>query len=195
MKKNIESPSVDTAINVITSRIDEHQVAIGKLVVEFSKMRISKYEFMTLWIFVSMEILICIAGLVYMFHKGYPLWTGFSFIYLLVGVIWIANKTEHRNEEYYKQINYDLDTLWNDEEMRLNKKRSLKQHLRKFLHLLPVFIHSGFVARYLYSIGEIGSLGDRWWVVVLLFMLISLLSAYVLGKEYMRSVLNVFRTK
>lgn len=191
----MKSPLADTALYELTTRIDDHQGKIEKLVLSFSKMRISKYEFMTYWVFASMEIMLCIVGLIYMFHEGYPLWTGLSFAYMLVGVIWIAYKREHRNEEYYKRINYDLDTLWNDEEMRLNKKISLKQHLRKFLHLLPIFIHSGFVARYLYSIGEIGSLGDRWWVVVLLLMLISLLSAYVLGKEYMRSVLNVFRTK
>lgn len=191
----MKSPYVDTAINELISRVDEHHTAIGKLVVKFSKMIISKYEFMTYWIFVSMEILICIAGLIYMFNEEYPLWTGLSFVYMLVGAIWIAYKRQNRSEEYYRRINYDLDTLWHDEEIRLNKKRTLKQHSRKFIYLLPVFIHSGFVARYLHSIGEVGSLGDRWWLVILLLMVISFLSACVLGKEYMRFVLNLFRTK
>lgn len=195
MEKNIKSPCVDTAINELTTRIDEHQGVIEKLVVQFSKMIISKYEFMTYWIFASMEILICIAGLVYMFHEEYPLWTGLSFVYMLVGAICIACKKQNRSEEYYRRINYDLDTLWHDEEIRLNKKRTLKQHLKIYIYLLPVFIHSGFVARYLHSIGEVGSLGDRWWLVILLLMVISFLSACVLGKEYMRLVLNLFRTK
>mgnify|MGYP003538133592 FL=1 len=87
---------------------------------------------------------------------------------------------------------FNLKVYWEDEDKKLRRSYTAKSAMRTTFILSPVLIHGGFVASYLNSIGEINTITGNWKVELLVLMVLLMIAAFVFGKLYMRSMLNIF---
>lgn len=200
MEKNLntghELAEVREHCSNLTEKIEQQQGVIDYLLRGFSRMKILGYDFFTHWLLVILEILICTLGILQVCREGYPFWISLSFIYLIAITLLRVYRRVPRKEEYLNKIQYDLTIFWKDEDDRLHRKNSFKSRLRQSLVFIPILIHMGFVATYLHSIGRLGTLhdfGKYWWLVLIIMMVSAIVSLLILGKEYLRSVLQIFQ--
>ena len=74
----------------------------------------------------------------------------------------------------------------------MRRSFTAKSAIRTTLILSPVLIHGAFVLSYRNSIGGINTITGNWKVELLVLMVLLMIAAFVFGKLYMRSMLNIF---
>lgn len=176
----------------LVEKVDLMNSDLDKVHREYRKTKIHRYNILTYWLFVAIEIVTVILGLRFMYQEGYPFWVGLSLIYMSVLVGWTSVKKLSHYRQYFRMNDFNLKVYWDDEDKKLRRSYTAKSAMRTTLILLPVLIHGGFVASYLNSIGEINTITGNWKVELLVLMVLLMIAAFVFGKLYMRSMLNRF---
>ena len=176
----------------LVEKVDLMNSDLDKVHREYRKTKIHRYNILTYWLFVAIEIGTVILGLRFMYQEGYPFWVGLSLIYMLALVGWTSAKKRSHYRQYFRMTDFNLKVYWDDEDKKLRRSYTAKSAMRTTLILSPVLIHGGFVASYLNSIGEINTITGNWKVELLVLMVLLMIAAFVFGKLYMRSMLNIF---
>ena len=176
----------------LVEKVDLMNSDLDKVHREYRKTKIHRYNILTYWLFVAIEIVTVILGLRFMYQEGYPFWVGLSLIYMSVLVGWTSVKKLSHYRQYFRMNDFNLKVYWDDEDKKLRRSYTAKSAMRTTLILLPVLIHGGFVASYLNSIGEINTITGNWKVELLVLMVLLMIAVFVFGKLYMRSMLNRF---
>ena len=176
----------------LVEKVDLMNSDLDKVHREYRKTKIHRYNILTYWLFVTIEIGTVILGLRFMYQEGYPFWVGLSLIYMLALVGWTSAKKLSHYRQYFRMTDFNLKVYWEDEDKKLRRSYTAKSAMRTTLILSPVLIHGGFVASYLNSIGEINTITGNWKVELLVLMVLLMIAAFVFGKLYMRSMLNIF---
>ena len=176
----------------LVEKVDLMNSDLDKVHREYRKTKIHRYNILTYWLFVTIEIGTVILGLRFMYQEGYPFWVGLSLIYMLALVGWTSAKKLSHYRRYFRMTDFNLKVYWEDEDKKLRRSYTAKSAMRTTLILSPVLIHGGFVASYLNSIGEINTITGNWKVELLVLMVLLMIAAFVFGKLYMRSMLNIF---
>ena len=171
----------------LTDQVNLMKADLAKVLREYAKAKIHRYNILTHWLFVAIELYAIIQGLRFMCHEGYPYWMGLSLVYMLAIVIWTTIK-KLRNDG----LRLDLKTYWDDEDKRLRRSYTAKSVVRMALILFPVLIHGAFVASYLNSIGEINTITGHWELELIILVVLLVMAVFVFGKLYMKSILNIF---
>ena len=176
----------------LVEKVDLMNSDLDKVHREYRKTKIHRYNILTYWLFVAIEIGTVILGLRFMYQEGYPFWVGLSLIYMLALVGWKSAKRLSHHRQYFRMTDFNLKVYWDDEDKKLRRSYTAKSAMRTTLILSPVLIHGGFVASYLNSIGEINTITGNWKVELLVLMVLLMIAAFIFGKLYMRSMLNIF---
>ena len=77
---------------LLAEKVDLMNLDLDKVHREYRKTKIHRYNILTYWLFVAIEIGTVILGLRFMYQEGYPFWVGLSLIYMLVLVGWTSAK-------------------------------------------------------------------------------------------------------
>jgi hypothetical protein len=114
----------------LTDQVNLMKADLAKVLREYAKAKIHRYNILTHWLFVAIELYAIIQGLRFMCHEGYPYWVGLSLVYMLAIVIWTTIK-KLRNDG----LCLDLKTYWDDEDKRLRRSYTAKSVVRMALIL------------------------------------------------------------
>lgn len=192
MEKNFEvNPELEEMreqFRMLTEKVEKQNIVTEQLMKEVSKKKIQRFEFWAYWIFYVVGATAGIWGIASVFLEGHPLWTSFSFVYMLLLLLVMAILRRIKNHKYFSRINYDLTTYCKDEESSWHRKTSVKATYVIVLIIAPIFIHGVFLFDYLISVQYLG--GQLWPYTIALIMAAFL--GVVLSNKYRRMIYRLF---
>lgn len=185
---NPELEEMREQFRMLTEKVDKQNIVTDQLMREVSKKKIHRFEFWAYWIFYIAGSMAAIWGIVSIFLEGHPLWTSFSFVYMLLLLVILAILRMIKNHKYFSRINYDLTTYLKDEESSGNRKTSVKAACIIVLIFAPIFIHGVFLFDYLISVQY---LGGQLWPYTIVLILAAFLGV-ALNNKYRRMIFRLF---
>lgn len=165
MEFNPEIEEMKHQFQLLAEKVDKQKIVTDKLIKDVEKRKIRHFEFWDSGIFIILFFITAVGLVLEIYKEGYPIWTSFSLIYMSIILISLKLLTFKRHKSYLKSIGYDVVRYLED--LKKRQKKSLSNFIITLSLFIPVFVHLGYLLKYVISIENLTYSTQSYWIILI----------------------------